>query len=93
MYYSGNESDYNLNSDRLPIFDFYISIYPDWLYEYRHSLRAYTGLRYRSYCVQVILFRKAYTISGEYHKQIICPIEAKFLANERKKKWRLKNNV
>lgn len=86
MYYSGKSADFNLNSEKLPIFDFYTSLKTDWCYEYRHSKRCYTGLQYKYYCVQVIIFRKAYTWSAEYNRETICPIEAKFLANEQKKK-------
>lgn len=93
MYWSDNSTDANLNSEKLPIFDFYFNLKTDWLYDYRYRIKSYTGLRYRYYCIQVILFRRTYTISGEYNKQTICPIEAKFLASEENKKWRLKNNV
>lgn len=86
MYYSSDELFYRINDEQLPIFDLYYNLSLDWCYEYRYSLKGYTGERYKHFCIQITIFRKAYTWSAEYNKETICPIEAKFLANEKKKK-------
>lgn len=91
MYYSSKELFCRINDDQLPILDLYYNLSLDWCYEYRYSLKGYTGKRYKYHYVQVIIFRKAYIWSAEYNQETICPIEAKLLANKQKKKRN--NNV
>lgn len=86
MYYSGKDLFFRINDEQLPIFDLYYSLSFNWCYEYKYSLKSYSGERYKYYCLQIIIFRKVYTWSDEYNRETICPIEAKFLANEQKKK-------